>query len=235
MAMTKNEKILKSWLIKTLRGQGYKTYSEILKELDLRIDNRPDVAAYMSPQTGEIALGAHVIGANKEEFAKIASVLVRHEILHGFLQHEQRLLNKLEKMHRDANDGVLDNVNSDTALKDLLRKDLYTNPEYQYGGATYANYAGDYEISNRGYTQKDKDIIRNINLNGTIVSGLVTEDKHPDWVNLSVEELFDKVKEEFDKQKAEAQNSDQNSSDVVLGAFEDDTTFHGADGVVYGV
>lgn len=56
-----------------------------------------------------------------------------------------------------------------------------------------ANVAGDYEISNRGYTEKDKRIVRSIVLNGKVISGLVTEDQHPDWVDLSYEEMYDRL------------------------------------------
>lgn len=231
MAMTKREIILKKWLIQTLKGQGYKTYAKILKELDVRIDERPNITAYMNPQTGEIALGSHVIGRNRQEFERVASVLTRHEILHGFLQHEKRMLDKLEKMHRDADDGFLDDL-GDKSIKELLRDDLYLNPENQTpDGATYANYAGDFEISNRGYTKADKDIIRKINLNGAIVSGLVTEDMDPSWVDLPLEDLYDKVKEKFDKEKEQIKNQDY----PVVGAFIDNNTFVDTNGVMYGV
>ena len=212
MAMTKNEKILKMWLIRTLRGQGYKTYSDILKELDLRIDERPDIAAYMDPRTGEITLGAHVIGKNKEEFGRIASTLVRHEILHGFLKHEKRLIDKIKQMHPNED-----------SLADYMQ---------QYHQS--ANIAGDYEISNRGYTNADKDIVRNINLNGQIVSGLVTEDQHPDWVDVPFEDLFDKVIDDIKKNPPPPSPEDE-EDEIVLGSFEDDVTFYGENGVTYGV
>lgn len=61
------------------------------------------------------------------------------------------------------------------------------------------NIAGDFDISNQGYTEADKHEIRNIRLNGAVVSGLVTEDQHPDWVNLTFEEMLEKIKEEAKK------------------------------------
>ena len=56
-----------------------------------------------------------------------------------------------------------------------------------------ANIAGDYDISNQGYTEQDKRIARSIVLNGKVISGLVTEDQHPDWVDLSYEEMYDRL------------------------------------------
>ena len=46
-------------------------------------------------------------------------------------------------------------------------------------GHNIANIAGDYEISNRGYTKKDKNIVRAIKLGNQVLKGLVTEDQYP--------------------------------------------------------
>ena len=62
-----------------------------------------------------------------------------------------------------------------------------------------SNIAGDFDISNQGYTEADKQEMRNIRLNGAIIPCLVTEDEHPDWVNLTFEEMLEKLKEQHDK------------------------------------
>lgn len=67
-----------------------------------------------------------------------------------------------------------------------------------------ANIAGDYEISNVGYTDTDKRIARSIKLNGKTLQGLVTEDQHPDWVDLSFEEMYDKLSEEMQQEESDA-------------------------------
>lgn len=59
-----------------------------------------------------------------------------------------------------------------------------------------SNIAADYEISNRGYTDADKVTVRAIILNNEVLSGLVTEDKHADWVNMTYEEMLDKLLED---------------------------------------
>lgn len=63
-----------------------------------------------------------------------------------------------------------------------------------------ANYAADFEISNKGYTDADKREVRRIQLElkdaAKTVSGLVTEDHNPAWANLTVEELYEKLLEE---------------------------------------
>ena len=58
------------------------------------------------------------------------------------------------------------------------------------------NIAADYEISNRGYTDADKVTVRNIVLNNKILRGLVTEDDHKDWVDMSFEEMLDELTKE---------------------------------------
>lgn len=64
-----------------------------------------------------------------------------------------------------------------------------------------SNIAADYEISNLGYTEKDKSTARRIMLNGKICKGLVTEDKHPDWVDKPFEEMYDLLLKEREQLK----------------------------------
>lgn len=205
MSMTREEKIAKRFLVRLLSSDGYPTYAKLFAKFDFNFTNDPSVIAYMDPSKG-------VIVANRALDEKQCSVVIRHEILHDYLKHEKRLLAKL------ARDKGLNLDDLDDIAIDDLKKDLYKNKDF--------NIAADYEISNRGYTEKDKRTIRNIELNGQILSGLVTEDEHPDWTNLSVEEMFDKIKEERRKLADE--------DGAVMGALMDATTFVGTDGVIYG-
>ena len=132
-----------------------------------------------------------------------------------FLQHEKRLLAQLAKEH-ELNPDDLDDMSVDE-----LKQELYSNKLF--------NIAGDYEISNRGYTEKDKETVRNILINGRTVSGLVTEDDHPEWVNMSIEEMYDELRKETQRDKNQAEET------VVLGALQDEQTFVDINGVVYGV
>ena len=59
-----------------------------------------------------------------------------------------------------------------------------------------------------GYTELDKKNIRRIVINGAKLSGLVTEDRHPDWVGLSFEEMYDRLEQEMEK-------SDKEMSDTI--------------------
>ena len=117
------------------------------------------------------------------------SVIVRHEILHEFFNHAKRFENHVGK---DAYDS----------------RDEFTHRNM--------NIAGDYDISNRGYTETDKKNIRKIRLNGKTLPGLVTEDKHPDWVGLSVEQMYDRLmdqmKQEKEDMKADLDNNRNSNS-----------------------
>ena len=175
MSMTKEEKIAKNYLGRVLASDGYPTYAKIFSKFDFNFTNDPSVVAYLDPNRG-------VIVANRGLDENQISVIIRHEILHDYLRHEKRLLDKL------ARDRGLDPDDLDDLTINELKKDLYKNVDY--------NIAADYEISNRGYTERDKKTVRNIMLNGRTLSGLVTEDDHPDWVDLSVEEMFDKLRQE---------------------------------------
>lgn len=205
MGMTKLEKFAKNVIYKNLYENGYVTYAKLFYDYDFNFTNDPNTVAYMAPSEGKIVV-------NRGLDAAQISVVVRHEILHFYLQHEKRLLNKLAK-DRNLDPDKLD----DLTLNELKR--------YLYGDSTF-NIAADYEISNRAYTDDDKYQVRNINLNGNIVSGLVTEYQHPDWLDLSVEEMFDKLKEQPDLEE----------SDEVYGVFVDDTTFiQLPGGITYGI
>ena len=95
-------------------------------------------------------------------------------------------------------------------LSHQLRMERHLNGKPE--NHTQANIAGDYEISNRGYTEKDKQIVRSIMLNGKILSGLVTEDKHPDWVNLSYEEMYDRLASEMSQEEQEISDALNNQN-----------------------
>ena len=113
---------------------------------------------------------------NKDLSIDQVSTLARHEILHEYLTHMQR-----QKAFHKNNDKYL----SDNEI---------------------SNIAGDFEISNKGYTDADKATARSIKLNGKILKGLVTELDRPGWENLSFEEMYQKLLEENEMTKDKLQD-----------------------------
>lgn len=170
--MTKEDFAYKQDAIDILREGGYKTYANLLNLFDVNVTSDPDIAAAVDISKARILI-------NRGVPREAVSTLLRHEILHRWLEHNIR-------------------------LEQHVGKDKWSKRSYR--DAMLGNIAGDYEISNRGYTDKDKDIVRNLKLSlpdGTKkdFTGLVTELDHPDWADLSIEEMYDKLKEESDKEQ----------------------------------
>lgn len=176
MAMTRKEQLAKEQIIKVLQTTGYPTYASLLDLFHVNLTEDPNVVAYMEPGKGRIVINS---GLDINQ----VSTVVRHEILHEYLNHHKRLLNKLAK-ERNLDPDNLD----DLSVKEI-EQSIYSNKAF--------NIAGDYEISNRGYTDNDKRIVRSILLNGKRLKGLVTEDDHPDWVDLSLEDMYDLLRDEM--------------------------------------
>ena len=176
MAMTKRELRGKQEIEKRLAEQGYPTYAKIFHEFDLNITNDPGVIAYMEPGKGRIVV-------NGQLDLDGISVTIRHEILHEYLKHENRLIRHVAKI-KGINPDTLD----DMSIREI-KNEIYSNKNF--------NIAGDYEISNVGYTEADKRTIKNLVLNGQVVSGLVTETDHPDWIDLPLEDMYDKLNKEL--------------------------------------
>lgn len=190
MSMTKLERLAKEEVLTILSEEGYPTYAKLLSKFELNLTADPGVVGYMEPAKGRIVLNR---GLDIEQ----VSVIARHEILHFYLEHERRLLQKLAQQ----TGADLDDLD-DIRVGDL-KKDLYKNKNF--------NIAADYEISNRGYTDADKDTIRNIQLNGQTLKGLVTEDDHPEWVNMSVEDMYDELNKQMNQEQQQAQQNAQSA------------------------
>lgn len=101
--------------------------------------------------------------------AEQVSTIVRHELLHEWLTHAQRT-QKFDKEHPDR----------------ITNHDI-------------ANIAADFEISNRSYTEKDKRNSRRLKMGNQILRGLVTEDQYPGWEDMTFEEMYDKLTDEYTK------------------------------------
>lgn len=156
MAMTKRERLGKQEIYKKMASTGYPTYANLFSLFDLHLTQDPDVVAYMVPEKAEITI-------NENLDIEQASTVVRHEILHEFLDHMKR-------------------------YKRI--------PNRVQGNDPFFNVAADYEISNLGYTEEDKENARAIRVGGRSLQGLVTDYDHPDWVDKSFEEMYELLRKE---------------------------------------
>lgn len=199
--MTPTERKVKSDLITILNEEGYPRYSLMLKNFDVKLITDEDVVAYIAFEEGRIVVNAKL-------YLDEISTVVRHELLHHFLAHHPRMKKKIvDELGYDINN-----------LTEEEEREVY---EIIYGDPNQTfNIAADYEISNRGYTPKDKRILRRLHLGDRTVQGLVTDDDHPDWVNDSMEQMYDKLRKE----------QEQNKTIFVKGNLLDEYTFVDEDG-----
>lgn len=186
--MTKTERATRSVLANYLRSQGYATYASLLLKFDLNF-YRPAPGEFFA---AAMIPGKYTIYINPAVNDKEAlSTFIRHEILHEYLKHYDRSLRHL------ASRAGLDYDELDDLSLNGIKDELEFTHDLQ-------NIAGDYEISNRGYTENDKEIMRNLGKFlglGDDVKGLVTEDDHPEWVNLPIEDMYDKLLDELEESK----------------------------------
>ena len=218
--MTLKEKQYKKLIERILNEEGYPTYANIFHAFDLNTTANPKVVGFMKPGQGVIVVNHNL---DKDQ----VSVIIRHEILHEYLSHSKRMLQKLNAKS-DRLQDYLNNVDG-LSLRDL-EKIGYNKKSTDYNNYPIHNVAGDLEISNLGYTEEDKENVRKIKLNGQELSGLVTEDKHPEWVTYSFEELVDALNEEEEKIKQEMNNQPPESPQQPQQPDDEDSDDENEDG-----
>ena len=186
MATVKNDNA-KRQIIKVLNEQGYPTYGRLLSYFDIYLTDNPEVVGYMVPQQAKIVLNGDL------DIDQI-STIVRHELLHEWLNHGPRgekFRKENPQLHPDIDPKGLSNI------------------------------AADYEISNVGYTDKDKAIARRIKLGDQVLQGLVTEDQYPDWQKMSYEDMYRELLERSKKDRQELEKLLQQLSQLNKKDLED--------------
>lgn len=128
---------------------------------------------------GYMVPGKAKIVLNKDLNIDQVSTIVRHEVLHEYLTHGPRQ-QRFDKEHPELNPHLAPHEIS--------------------------NIAADFEISNKGYTNADKANIRSIKLNNKVLRGLVTEDEHEDWADLTYEEMYQKLLEQDAEDRQQIQD-----------------------------
>ena len=73
----------KNEIMRILREQGYPTYAKLVSYFDIYLDDNPNVIGYMVPGKAKIVLNAG-LSINQ------VSTIIRHEILHEYLDHAMR-------------------------------------------------------------------------------------------------------------------------------------------------
>lgn len=152
------DRLTKEKVLELLNSQGYHTYAERLQNFDFYVADFYDGAlcqtAFVNAADGYICInpGFIVDMATDGPIFQQLSVIVRHELLHALLCHEKRFFDYLKETDPDFE-------------KNYRRADLHT----------LANFAMDYDLGNVGYDDYDKEVVRNMTLNGQVIGGLLAE------------------------------------------------------------
>lgn len=223
MRMTQDEKAAQKSIVDLLNKSGYRTYGNILSSCVLKLTEEPDVVAYMIAESFSSSSPLTIV-INRGLTKSQVSPIVRHEILHWWFRHHDRMIRHIAKK-KGLNSKNLTNQEKADILKEIYSDDI-------------ANIAGDLDISNKGYTDMDKIILKNLELNGQTVSGLVTDVDFPDWTDNDMETMYDKIKTQIAELKKIEENQPIddaleyyetnprfNQYDIVYGEFVDENTF----------
>ena len=200
--------VTKQKIIELLLEEGYGTYAKRFQRLNFVVADFYKgtycPVAFMSPNDMTIVINPYLVSdmlnddQNDRPIFKQVSVLIRHELLHFLLCHEQRFIDYLKKTDPDF-------------ANTYKRVDMHT----------IANFAMDYELGNYGYDDYDKQVVKNMKVNGSVIGGLLSEDvknsttkvygrgikgtevyqgqQFNGWENKSMEEMFQMLRDEHDK------------------------------------
>ena len=178
--MTGRERKLKKALCQLLIDKGHRKYAERFWKLDFNIidsKKHPDFTAAISFDEATVFISDGFLGSGQGIFNQL-DVLLRHELAHNLMMHQIRLMYVLKKLHASDPDNAYEHIKYSMSLHELL------------------NIIEDFEISNKRYSAEDKKIVKNMQLNGRVIGGLVTED-HRGWDTLSLEAMYDELSKEL--------------------------------------
>ena len=178
--MTDRERKTKKALCQLLIDKGHRKYAERFWKLDFNIidsKKHPDFTAAISFDEATVFISDGFLGAGQGIFNQL-DVLLRHEMAHNLMMHQIRLMHVFKKLHSNDPDEAYEHIRYSASLHEIL------------------NIIEDFEISNKRYSAEDKKIVRNMQLNGQIIGGLVTED-HRGWDTMPLEAMYDELSKEL--------------------------------------
>ena len=178
--MTDRERKTKKALCQLLIDKGHRKYAERFWKLDFNIidsKKHPDFTAAISFNEATVFISDGFLGSGQGIFNQL-DVLLRHEMAHNLMMHQIRLMHVFKKLHSSDPDEAYKHISYSASLHEIL------------------NIIEDFEISNKRYSTEDKNIVRNMMLNGEVIGGLVTED-HRGWDKMPLEVMYDELSKEL--------------------------------------
>ena len=179
--MTDRERKLKKYLCQLLIDKGHRKYAERFWKLDFNIidsKKHPEFTAAISFDEATVFISDGFLGSGQGILNQL-DVLLRHELAHNLMMHQIRLMYVFKKLHANDPDEAYEHIRYSASLHNIL------------------NIIEDFEISNKRYTTKDKEIVRTMQLNGKVIGGLVTEDHRSSWENMSLENMYEELSKEL--------------------------------------
>ena len=174
--MTDRERKVKKALCQLLIDKGHRKYAERFWKLDFNIidsKKHPDFTAAISFDEATVFISDGFLGNGQGIFNQL-DVLLRHEMAHNLMMHQIRMMYVFKKLHANDPDEAYEHIRYSSSLHTIL------------------NIIEDFEISNKRYSAADKQIVRNMCLNGEVIGGLITED-HRGWDKLPLEAMYDEL------------------------------------------
>lgn len=202
--MTDRERKVRKALCQLLIDKGHRKYAERFWKLDFNIvdsKKHPDFTAAISFDEATVFISDGFLGSGQGIFNQL-DVLLRHELAHNLMMHQIRLMYVFKKLHANDPDEAYEQIRCSASLHDIL------------------NCIEDFEISNKRYTSTDKKIVRAMQLNGRVISGLVTEDHRGSWQNMSLEAMYDELSKELIRINSEIR-SDPNWRPIKDGTYNE--------------
>lgn len=226
--MSARDMTAKKLIMKLLIDEGYPRYAQLLQYFSINLIVSDDTVGYTEANRALICV-------NNALDWKGCSVVVRHEILHQFLEHATRALKFAAKKLGYPQSKIDDIENLSIEDRSELETFVYADPD------RIQNIAGDLDISNTGYTEEDKILIQTLTCWGRVVQGLVTESYRPEFLGLTYEEMYEKLYEEQQAQEIHDEPNPPDGPQTLLdpneiiykhGRFIDDRHFELADGTI---
>lgn len=211
--LTTSSSELKSMIIDNLLDNEFVSYADILRLFNFQIDSSVETACIVNNET--IKVGTGFIDLNddanfdKERCLNQLNLILRHELLHYLLMHQNRSKKYLDKvLGKKQRDEFKTQFGKD--LDEIYKQPIKDFPEDLQKAVAKAkietlvfhkevdNRAADYEVS-KYYDPEDIKLIENLYLNGEIIGGLVLESQRPQWLNLSYEQMLTELMKEHQK------------------------------------
>lgn len=173
--MTRREREVRHKICELLIKNNHRQYARRFWELDLNLVDslkEPNFVASISFDEATVFLSDAFLTGGDSVFNQLDTIL-RHELAHNLMMHQIRMMHLFkQKFANDDPDEAYEQIKYSASLHDLI------------------NWIEDFEISNTRYSKADKQLARNLQLNGKIIRGLVTEDHRDSWVNMSLESMY---------------------------------------------